>query len=1019
MKRNGFHPAWWHAVTSCVVAAALATLASAALMPRTQRSATTATARPPAPPPGRLAARLGQVPLAFENGAGNRRNRFSSRALGYGVSLSADAVVFRLKPAAKPSTNDALRSKPASLRMRLLGADAKAKPQGLERLASTSNYLIGSDPAQWRTDVSQYGKVRYDEVYPGIDAVYYGSQHDLEYDFVVRPGSDPASIALKFDGARDVRLTPGGDLLLSTPDGDLLQHRPIAYQTIAGRRQPVDAAFAIRSDQAVHFRLGAYDHAQALVLDPVLSYSTYLGGNNYDEYTTVAVDAAGNSYVMGMTDLFVDSQVPSTYPVVSPLQPKSNGGWELFISKISAGGDRLVYSTYFGGSGNEMPGGIAVDQDGNAYITGCTESVDFPTRAPIQATLKGTQDVFVTKFNAAGNGLVYSTYVGRWSDCGTGIAVDGSARAYVVGFTQGALLFPPGGAQPLYGGGVEDAFVFRLNAAGSAMEYGTYMGGGHEDNGYGIAVDSASNAYVTGWSNSSNFPVTQGAFQPQLGLNAVSDGYIYEDAFVAKLNATGSAFVYSTYLGGGHSDEGRKIAVDPGGNAYVVGWTAGPFPLVTPMQAFMGARDGFISKLDASGHSLVYSTYLGGSRDDIAQGVAVDASGSAYVVGWTDSVNFPAASPWQQFRGDHEVFVSKIAPSGRDFAWSSYLGGLAGDFAQSIAVDRSGTVHVTGDTDGYFPQVNPLQTYGGNADAFVARISGATPTTAAYGRQDVDDDGYADVIWHEKNTGDTVVWSAARAQVLRRLGPRPDLDWFIAGTGDFNGDHRTDLLWRNRRTGQNELWQSALQSNTRVLSNAYVGWDVVGVGDFNADGKSDILWRNAGSGANIIWSAGNYGASIPVTGVTDLAWTVAGVGDFEGDRHADILWRNTRTGANAMWMNANSATIKVLSPVNLAWTVVGIGDFGGDRRSDILWRNQQDGSNTIWQSGNPAAKQSVTGVTDLAWKIATVADYNGDGKSDIFWRDQDTGANVIWRSASPATSQATQGVTLQSWTVVP
>jgi hypothetical protein len=384
-----------------------------------------------------------------------------------------------------------------------------------------------------------------------------------------------------------------------------------------------------------------------------LVYSTYLGGSADDGGNGIAVDGAGNAYVTGTT-------VSTDFPTANPLQATCAGISDAFVTKLNAAGNALVYSTYLGGSRYDVGNGIAVDGAGNAYVTGFTDSTNFPTANALQATFGGGvngEDAFVAKLNATGHALVYSTYLGGSDDEGNGIAVDGSGNAYITGRTLLSTFPTANSLQATFGGGFADAFVSKLNAAGNALVYSTFLGGSGDEAGKGIAVDGAGNAYVTGFTSSTDFPTTN-------PLQATSGGGVYgEDAFVAKLNATGNALVYSTYLGGSGDDFGDGIAVDGAGNAYVTGSTdSTDFPTANPLQATCaGVSDAFVTKLNAAGNALVYSTYLGGSDGDGGDGIAVDGAGNAYVTGFTSSTDFPTANPLQAtYAGVSDVFVTKV-----------------------------------------------------------------------------------------------------------------------------------------------------------------------------------------------------------------------------------------------------------------------------------------------------------------------------------------------------------------------
>jgi hypothetical protein len=675
--------------------------------------------------PAGLAA-YGQMALRFEANAGqtDASVRFLARGPGYGLFLTpAEAVLHLHKPQADGPV--AQTPEPAdTLRLRLVGANPDPALVGLDELPTRSNYLQGNDPARWHTDVANYGQVAYRAVYPGIDLVYYGSQEQLEYDFVVAPGADPSAIRLAFAGARGMALDGQGNLVLHTTGGDVVEEAPVLYQDGAGGRQAVPGHYVMDGSGGVGFAVGTYDHSRPLVIDPILSYSTYLGGSGDDAGFGIAVDGAGNAYVTGRTD-------STDFHTADPAQPANAGGnADAFVAKLNAAGSALVYATYLGGSGDDLATGIALDGAGNAYVFGQTSSIDFPTVNALQPASGGGgfYDAFVAKLNAAGSALVYSTYLGgsRDDQAGLGIAVDGAGNAYVSGFTTSTNFPMKNALQPTYGGGAHDAFVAKLNAAGSALVYSTYLGGTGEDGGFAIAVNGAGNAYVTGYTISSNFP-TKNPLQPALIGGGAAD------AFVAKLSTTGNALVYSTYLGGGAEDAGLSIDVDGAGNAYLTGETqSSDFPTKNPLQfASGGGQDAFVAKLNTAGSALVYSTYLGGSGDDLGYGIVVDGTGSVFLTGQTASANFPTKNPLQPASGGgDDAFVVKLNAAGSALVYATYLGGHSLEEGMGIAVDSAGNAYVSGRTSSTdFPTRNPLKpALGDLEDAFVAKIA-TTPLT--------------------------------------------------------------------------------------------------------------------------------------------------------------------------------------------------------------------------------------------------------------------------------------------------
>jgi hypothetical protein len=720
----------------------------------------------------RMAEAFGKLPLSFEANEGqtDRRVKFISRGAGYTLFLTPDELVLELrKPQQKTGKPDPLRRAPqpekathAVLRIKLAGGNAKARTTGVEELPGKSNYFIGSDRTKWRNNVPNYRKVKVHDVYPGIDLAYYGNQRQLEEDFVVAPGADPAAIAMKISGARKISIADG-DLVLAADGGELRLRKPTIYQETAAGRRAVGGTYALRGAREVTFEVAEHDRTRPLIIDPVLAYSTYLGGNFSDEPYGIAVDSAGNAYVAGTTASpdFPGTSLSSIPSGTSyqPVDPVFSGVLEAFVTKINAAGTALVYSTYLGGGTcgpdySTWGTAIAVDSGGNAYVAGYTTTDGFPGTgsSPIQSTLGppcGGSNGFVTEFNAMGNALVYSTYLGGSSnyDYATAIAVDSVGNAYVTGSTQSpnfpgtSLSSIPSGYsyQPVYGGNI-DAFVTKISAGGTQLLYSTYLGGSNSDSGNGIAVDSAGNAYVTGATESTAFPGTGSSLiQSSLG------GPV--NAFVTEINAGGTALVYSTYLGGSIQDGGMGIAVDSLGNAYVTGFTSSTnFPTMNPIQSALGgSEDAFVTEINAGGTALVYSTYLGGSGSDFGNGIAVDSAGNAYVTGYTQSTDFPgtSSSTIQSTLGGAgftDVFVTEINAGGTALVYSTYLGGSNppdDDQGMSIAVDCSGSVYVTGYTQSAsFPGtstslIEPTPEQIVNTTGFVTKIAPVAFTTSS------------------------------------------------------------------------------------------------------------------------------------------------------------------------------------------------------------------------------------------------------------------------------------------------
>ena len=661
------------------------------------------------PDKARVRESYGRLPMSFEanQGQADAPVQFLARGLGYALSLTPTGATLTLANAAAAPTAEA-----AVVRMQVLGGNPAPRVTAQNPLPGTVNYLRGQDSARWLTGVPTYARVHYAGVYPGVDLVYYGNQQRLEYDFVVAPGADPDLIALAFAGAGRVEVDARGDLVLHAAGGEVRQPRPFLYQEVGGVRLEVSGGYVLDDQQQVRFEVGAYDTSRPLVIDPVLAYSSYLGGPGYpwsgdkDAGNDIAVDAAGNIYVAGATN--------------------SIGRWDAdaYVAKFDPTGSTLLYATFLDGNGwDDSANGLAVDAAGNAYVTGGLENLG----------------VFAAKLGYAGSPHYFVYFgagpVGYRTDTGTAVAVDGAGNAYVTGRTDFWGDFPTtGGAfQPAFGGGLGDAFVVKLNGRG-AIVYSTYLGGTAWDYGMDIAVDAAGSAYVTGRTDAADFPTTWGAFQPASGGSS--------DAFVTKGNPWGTALVYSSYLGGADAEQGNGLALDAAGRAYVTGLTASlDFP--TTWGSFQptfggGSSDAFVTKVNAAGSALVYSSYLGGSNlwlGDRGHGIAVDAGGNAYVTGYTIAFDFPTVAPVQPFlAGLSDAFVTKVNAAGTALVYSTYLGGRQSDHGNGLAVGAAGNVYVVGVTGSAdFPTTwgayQPTHGGGsdspyGSSDAFVARIAG-------------------------------------------------------------------------------------------------------------------------------------------------------------------------------------------------------------------------------------------------------------------------------------------------------
>ena len=634
---------------------------------------------------------------------------------------------------------EAILSTPnGSLRTSLAGAPSRPAGTGIEPVSGRINYLVGSDPKRWRTHVTAYSAVKFERVYPGIDLVYRGSDQ-LEYDFLVSPGADPGIIALDFSCSCRMELDGAGDVVFSL-GGQTLRHRkPRIYQPSGDTRREVSGRFVLRGTHQVGFAIGDYDRALPLIIDPVVSYGTFLGGASDDGAFSIALDSVGNIYVAGIT-------ASASFPLAAgfaPLRPFS-GSTDAFVAKLNPQGTALVYFTYLGGSDQDTAMAVAVDGQGNAYVTGGTNSKDFPvTQSAFQPRMGGTGgsslppfsspagDGFVAKLNAAGT-LVYSSYLGGTGvDQGYGIAVDASGAATVAGATSSPDFPVTPSAPQAVRHGYPDAFVVRINPAGTGLLYSTYLGGSRENYGFALGLDSSGAAYVTGVTSSNDFPVTPGAFQSKRTGDAT--------AFIAKLNSSGTALAYATYLGGNSNTYAYGLTVDGSGSAYVTGVTnSTDFPITPGAYQWRAKRlsggqggDVFVTRLAPSGNALVFSSVFGSNGPDFGRAIALDSTGDIYVTGSTGPfgngriLDFPTTVDAIQRcgAGNPTAFLVRLSASGASLKYSTYVGGRSGGPSSGAAIvpAQQGRVYLAGSTGASdFPTAGggPQSAFGGGRSSF-------------------------------------------------------------------------------------------------------------------------------------------------------------------------------------------------------------------------------------------------------------------------------------------------------------
>ncbi|MCU1238012.1 MAG: hypothetical protein JWP63_5979 [Candidatus Solibacter sp.] len=646
-----------------------------------------------------------QLPYAFEanHGQTDASVRYLARGRGYTLFLTGNEAVLRLHD--------------RSLRMSLIGArDASAiEPVGAN--GGKSNYFVGRDTGQWRRDVPLFDAVRYRGVYQGVDLLYHGHEGQLEYDFVVSPGARPADIGVRFQGAEKMRVNRAGELELAMSGQMLVHRRPVAYQQVDGERREIAAAYELR-DGVVRFRLGEYDRDRELVIDPVVVYSTFIGGNLGDQINAVAVDKDGNTYLTGQTTSI-------DFPVVgTPFTQLQGSIPYAFVTKLNAAGNKIVFSSYLGGSSNTNGLAIAVDKDANVYLGGVTGARNFPLVNATQTQPPSANIGFVTKVAAAGDKLLFSTYLGGdANDRVDALALDAAGSIYVTGYATSANLPVVTAFQPKIAGS-NDALVAKFQAPDYRIAYCSFLGGPGADDPYGIAVDAAGSAYVTGYTVSPNLATT-GVYQTKYASGG--------DTFIAKVTPSGNALAFFTYLGGSGDDRVQAIALDASGNPIVAGSTTSKnFPVTAGavQKDLKGNTDVFVAKVSANGAQVLYATYLGGTQSqgsaylEEARGVAVDPQGNIVITGITNSTDFPSVRAIQSFSGAVDSFLTVLNPAGDKIVYSTPIGGAKDDIAHAVAVDSTGAAYVAGHTlSADFPMKNALRpAFAGNQEAFLTKI---------------------------------------------------------------------------------------------------------------------------------------------------------------------------------------------------------------------------------------------------------------------------------------------------------
>ena len=902
---------------------------------------------------------IGKLDLSFEpnNGQFPSNIKFVSRGLNNSVIFNQDKIVFRFPDLSSAgekaqTKNDSdcrkternkilgcsrqMRNKvnfANELTMNLVGSKRTSKIEGAEKLAGTINYFVGNNSKNWHSGIPTYRKVVYHSVYSGIDQEFYGTEKDLEFDFIVAPGANPEVIEIKFKGQKKINIGEQGDLLFQMKTAEYVQlHKPIAYQTVNGAKQTISAEYEVKPNGHVRLKVGEYDRRLPLVIDPVLSYSSYLGGSGVDSAYGIAADADGNVYVTG---------------VMNSNEFTNLEGTNVFVAKLNADGTQRTYLTIIAANGDESGLDIYADADGSAYVTGVTSSPNFPQVNASQPGFGGgEEDGFIAKLSPTGSALTYSTYIGGTGyDAGFGITADSSGIAYVTGYTESSEFSSIPGS---------NAFVAKIAASGSERLYLSILGGDADDVGNSIAVGQDGSVYVAGSTNSPNF-TTANAMQP---VNAGS-----RDGFFAKVNPVGSGLTYSTYFGGSGNDQISDIAINATGEIFAVGTTN------SPELSTLGGRDVFVGKFSANGNERVFMAILGGGSDDTGQSIALDSSGSIFVTGSTSSSNFTKANALQEnLAGSQDAFVAKLNPLGSSLIFSTYLGGLGEDLGYGVAVDNQGGAYVTGSAKsnnlgGQFP-------YGGNGDAFVQKITDSSRRAVF----DFDGDGKTDISIFRPSGGTGSEWwwlkSSTGGNAALRFGTATDR----LAPVDFTADGKTDVAFWRPETGE---WFVLRSEDFSFYAFPFgSNGDVPVPGDFDGDGRADAaVFRPT----TLTWYISKS------TGGTDIVGFGASgdkpvVADYDGDGKADIAVFRPNGANGAEWWIRRSSNATVFATQFGSSTDKAVpADYTGDGKADVAFWTPSSGNWFVLRSEDFSYFAFPFGSST---DIPAPGDYDGDGKMD-------------------------------------
>lgn len=922
-----------------------------------------------------LAAKPGRTStVRFEENRGQFPDhvRFNARGGGQMFLTNEAATVFVVR-------NEA-RATATAVFMSLEGAAALNPPVGSDPSNERYNYFLGDDPSLWTTGVQAFGSVIAENIYDGVSIKWYGlDAGSAEYDFIVAPNADPGKIEWRIEGARSVSTDAEGNLVIETDSGTIRQGKPLTYQEMGGIRSEVGSAYRIRASATdrisgsipyfVSFEVGSYDKNQTLVIDPPVSlgYSTFLGGTSADENWAVATNAAGEAVVCGFTSNSTFPTTPGTF------DDTHNGATDAIVTKFDSTGSTLIFSTYIGGNSNESCKGIALDSNGNIFITGQTldSTTDFPTTVgAYDTTHNGSYDAYLAKLNSTGSALVYSTLIGGSNiDYGEGVAIGPTGDAYITGYTNFATLnFPttPGSFDTTNNdsaNGFTDGFVVKFDSTGSNLSYSTYLGGSCVDALYSIAVDSTGAAYVTGTSCSTTYPISPGAYD-----NSISGG---GDVVVTKLNPAGSALGYSTFIGGSGLETGWGISL-VGTDAVITGNTvdaATDYP--TTGAAFdtthNGGEDTFATRFNSTGTALVASTLLGGSNTDYGESIATDSIGNVYVTGYTLSSNYPVSTGAYDTtpNGTDDVFVTKLNPAMSSLAYSTFVGSSNIDRGRSIAATPSGKAFIAGETfsTGFPTTPGAFSTvYNGNVtDGYLFSLN--SPNR---GWVDFDGDTKTDISIFRPSNGQWWLDRSTSGLIVHTFGSSSDK----LTPADFTGDGVTDVAIFRPSSGG---WFVLRSEDFSFYSFPFgANGDIPVPEDYDGDGKADAAVFRPSNATWYIQNSGG-GTTIQAFGAaTDFPVPA----DYDGDGKGDIAIFRPSNGQ--WWLNRSTAGLIVHTFGNASDKNVQ-GDFTGDGKADIAFFRPSTGEWYVLRSEDSSYFSFPFGANG---DVPAPGDYDGDGRFD-------------------------------------